>query len=314
MRPAPQLVAVAPTTTSNPLTVEVSIEVDTAANLTGLTRRTTATVSSTTPDPNDDVAPGNNTDTAEVTFAGVADLTIRKTADPTVVPGADITWTVTVENLGPSDSLDPITVTDTLPLGMTEFVSAEGVVAADDWDCATTTDALVTCIKGTPLAAGASSAITIVGTVDPDLADPPITAISNTATVTPTTDQGLNTAPDTATNIVNIIEPDVGITKRVDNLTPQPGDTFNYTIELSNTDVADAFAIVVTDDIPAGIAVDPTTIRPAGTLSGTNGVLAPDGVTRAGRRHDHLEHRHPGEGRHPAADLLGDVRTEQHAR
>ncbi len=78
---------------------------------------------------------------------------------------------------------------------------------------------------------------------------------------------------------MNIVEPDVGITKRVDNLTPQPGDTFNYTIELSNTDVADAFAIVVTDDIPAGIAVDPTTIRPAGTLSGTTDVLAPDGVT-----------------------------------
>jgi large repetitive protein len=253
------------TTDSTVDNVEVSIEVDSAADLTGQTVTNTAEVSSTTPDGNLD----NNDDTANVTFVGVADLALTKTSSGTAVPGADVTWTIDVENLGPSDSLAPITVTDALPAGMARFVSAAGV-AAGDWDC-TTTDVLVTCVKNSTLAAGASSEITVVGTTDPTVGGP--ATITNSATVTPTTGEGQNaTENNTDTDIVTLIEPDVAIAKSVDDVSPEPGDTFEYTVALTNDGPAPAFDLVVSDDVPTGIAVVASSISAAGTLTGTTAV------------------------------------------
>ncbi|MGB0113964.1 MAG: hypothetical protein WBP59_12135 [Ilumatobacteraceae bacterium] len=242
--------------------VEVSIEVDTDADLVG-TSTNTVVVSSTTPDSN----PDNDDDDADVTFVGVADLALTKSSSGTAVPGGDITWTIEVENLGPSDSQAPITVTDALPTGMTEFTDAEGAVVADGWNC-TTTAVLITCVKTSALAAGDTTELTITGTSDPDVT--PLLPITNSATVTPTTGEGPNpVGPNTDTDTVDFVEPDVSIVKSVDDLTPQPGDTFSYTIALTNADTTPAHNLVVTDDIPDGIVVDPATIAPAGTLTGT---------------------------------------------
>lgn len=245
--------------------VEVQIEVDTAANLTGQTVRNTAVVSSTTPDSNS----LNNTSSADVTFAGVADLALTKTSSGTAVPGGDVTWTITVTNLGPSDSLNPITVTDALPAGMSRFVSAAGVVPGDGWVCdpINLINPNVRCVKGSRLAAGASTLLTVVGTTNPAVGGP--AQITNSATVTPTTPEGPNaTGNNTGTNVVTLVEPDVAIAKAVSNATPQPGDTFTYTVTLTNAaNRPPAYNLVVTDDVPDGVAVG--TISSGGVLTGT---------------------------------------------
>jgi uncharacterized repeat protein (TIGR01451 family) len=77
-----------------------------------------ATVSSATPDPD----PGNNEATGHVNFAGSADLLITKSGPASVMLGADFTYTLSVDNLGPSTA-SSVVVTDVLSPGVA-FVSA----------------------------------------------------------------------------------------------------------------------------------------------------------------------------------------------
>ena len=66
----------------------------------------TATVAGTTLDP----VPGNNTDTGWVTTTTAADLRIvKERVTAPVVAGREVTWTLAVDNLGPSVSRAPIT-------------------------------------------------------------------------------------------------------------------------------------------------------------------------------------------------------------
>ena len=75
----------------------------------------TATISSATPDPN--AANNSATDTDGITVA--ADLSLTKTAAPTSVNvGSNVVYTLTVSNAGPAPATG-VTVTDTLPAGLT---------------------------------------------------------------------------------------------------------------------------------------------------------------------------------------------------
>jgi large repetitive protein len=128
----------------------------------------TATVSATTADP----TPGNNSASASTTVGASANLSITKTGAASAAPNADLTYTITVNNAGPS-SATSVSVSDTLPAGVT-FVSA----TPSQGSCSGTTT--VTCSLGT-LANAATATVsltvhTIVGTA-------PGTVISNTATV-----------------------------------------------------------------------------------------------------------------------------------
>src|SRR5205807_1386249 len=77
-----------------------------------------ATVSSATPDP----TPGNNAGTDTDTPAAQADLSAIKTdGSATYTAGTDVTYTVTVNNTGPSDA-QALLLSDPLPAGTT-FVS-----------------------------------------------------------------------------------------------------------------------------------------------------------------------------------------------
>ena len=105
------------------ITVTVSIPAGTAP---GTVLSNTADVTARTYDP----LLANNTDTDTATVTTAADLAIAKTHSGAVVAGQDATYTLDVTNLGPSVSVAPITVVDTLPAGST-FVSAAGV----GWVC-----------------------------------------------------------------------------------------------------------------------------------------------------------------------------------
>jgi uncharacterized repeat protein (TIGR01451 family) len=127
----------------------------------------TASVTSNESDPN----PDNNSATQATTVNAPpsADLSITKTDSPDPVPvGANITYTITATNGGP-DTATGVTVTDTLPGGVT-LVSA----TASQGSC--NGSATVTCSLGS-LANGSSAAVTIVVTATQ------AGTISNTASV-----------------------------------------------------------------------------------------------------------------------------------
>lgn len=126
-----------------------------------------------------------------------ADLSIDKVAVGDFTAGDIGTYTLTVTNHGPSASLAPLTVTDVLPEGMS-FRSAEGT----GWQCSAV-GRTVTCTSATPLAAGASSAVTLRVALDPGLTGRQV----NGATVSgPARD--LDPADNTDTATVDVARPD----------------------------------------------------------------------------------------------------------
>jgi uncharacterized repeat protein (TIGR01451 family) len=123
-----------------------------------------------------------------------ADLKMLMTRVGNLQVGGKATYTATVTNLGPNQEDGPITVTDTMPAGMSQ-PSGSGT----GWSCSTSGQR-VTCTYAGPLAVGASlppitftATITAAGTY------------TNTATVTGTEFDNVsfnNTVSDTATTIV----------------------------------------------------------------------------------------------------------------
>ncbi len=91
----------------------------------------------------------------------------------------------------------------------------------------------------------------------------------NGTTLTNTATMSINGSTGTTTNgvTVTVVEPDLEITKSVDDDTPTYGQTLTYTLHVAHTadSSADAFDVTVTDVIPAGLTyVANSATAPAG--------------------------------------------------
>jgi uncharacterized protein len=185
-----------------------------------------ATVTSATTDPNT----GNETGTATTSVGfGSADLSVTKTDSPDPVnAGANITYTITVNNAGPS-SATTVQLSDTVPANTT-FVS---LAAPAGWSCTTPPNGgtgAITCTNAS-VAVG-SNVFTLVVAVSPNAA--PGTVISNTATVaSATTDP--NTGNESDTETTSVLSPaNVSGTKTASG-SFAAGNTVTYTVTLSNS-------------------------------------------------------------------------------
>ena len=156
---------------SSVFTLTVAVDSSVAA---GTVLSNTATAASDTGDPDS----GDLSDTETTTVATSADLAVTKvdTPDP-VVAGANLVYTITVDNNGPSTAVS-VSLSDTLPTGTT-FVSLPDPAG---WSCtkpAVGSGGTVSCSN--PSFAVGSSVFTLTVMVDPSVADG--TVLSNTATV-----------------------------------------------------------------------------------------------------------------------------------
>jgi uncharacterized protein len=236
----------------------------------------TATLSSATTDPN----PGNNSATATTTVGALADLEITKTASPNPVnAGANLTYTITVINSGPSSAVDA-GWTDTLPAGTT-FVS---LASPAGWSCTTPavgSGGTVTCTNA--LFAPGSPVFTLVVQVDP--ATPPST-ITNTATATALTFDPDETQP--ATTETQVLSPaSLSATKTFSGST-EPGGTVEYQIVITNdgpSQQGDYAGDELVDVLPPGLiltgatSTSPTVLVNLGTNTVTwNGVIPAGGT------------------------------------
>ena len=214
-----------------------SLTVAVSAGATGSISNT-ANVTSTTTDSN----PGNNSSTAPVTITTSADVSITKTAASSVNAGANLTYTITVANNGPSDA-QTVTWTDTLPAGTT-FVS-ENQTSGPTFNC--TTGATVSCSIGT-LVSGASAAFKVIAGVNN--ATPNGTVLSNTANVTSTTtDSNPGNNSSTAPTTV-FASADLSVTKSGPTTLTALGFDIVYTIHAANNGPTDAFNVTLTDTLP----------------------------------------------------------------
>ena len=223
----------------------VSVSASIAANVpAGTTVTNTAAVSALTADP---VA---SSSTSAVSVVTAADLAITKSINGTPRAGQAVSWTLGVSNLGPSVSTGPITVTDTLPIGLSG-VTATGI----GWSCPQATP--LVCTRSGALAVGPSNSITVTGT----LASSYTGTIANSATVAgpantnPANDSAsTSTAVDTETALTiakSLVAP---ITPPATSPEIVPGQNAVFQFIVTNTGAADARTVTVADALPDGLS------------------------------------------------------------
>ena len=183
-----------------------------------------------------------------------ADLYVLKALDnQTPTNGASITYTVTVGNNGP-DAATNVTVTDTLPAGVT-FVSASPSAAYNSATGVWTVGAL---------ANQASATLTITTTVTDN------TTITNAAFISHSDQSDPNTNNNYATAGGNPNAADLIVFKTVDKPVANPGDAIAFTITVRNNGPAAATNVQVTDQLPFGVTF--VSALPSAAYNSTTGV------------------------------------------
>ncbi len=183
-----------------------------------------------------------------MTVRDEADLAIVKTFTGTnpVAAGAETTFTLAVQNLGPSDA-DNVIVGDELPGGVT-LVKATGA----GWDCSDAGQ-VVTCQRDSLAANSSAPVITLTIQVD---SGQPEGVISNTATVTastpdPDTDNNTSTDRFAVTTSADLVL----VKNHAPDVVAIAGEPVTFELTVRNDGPSDAQApIVVEDTLPVGLS------------------------------------------------------------
>lgn len=243
---------------ANGATAQFTLVIE-AGNITSATN--TATVSADSDDGN----PNNDSSTVITTVTPSADMAVTKNGPATIGAGANITYTVTVTNEGPSDA-DDVSLTDTLPADTT-FVSATQN-SGPTFSCITPSvggTGTITCTIAS-LSPAATATFTFVLHVSPATSS---SNIANTAEVTTTTsDPGSGNDSSTSTAAV-VVEADVAVVKSGPT-SADAGTDITYNVIVTNNGPADAATVSLTDTVPAN-----TTFVSATQNSGPTFTCAP---------------------------------------
>jgi uncharacterized repeat protein (TIGR01451 family) len=255
-----------------PLTITVGVADDVAPVITN-----TATVSG-----GGEVNTANDSASDVTATSPVADLTIGKAhaGDFRQGDAADI-YSITVSNVGTAPTTGSVTVTDTLPAGLTPTPADGGTI--NGWSV-TVNGQTITATRPDPLADGASyPVLTLV--VGVSVTAP--ASVTNTAVVSGGGE--VKDANDTAADVTAITQVgDLTITKTHSGAF-HPGDAADaYTITVGNVGATatDGSKVTVTDTLPAGetpTAADKGTINGwAVTVNGQTIIATRTGVLAAG--------------------------------
>jgi uncharacterized repeat protein (TIGR01451 family) len=184
-------------------------------------------------DPND----GNNTSSLTIT-PQQADLQVTKSvSNPTPNVGDTVTFTVNLTDNGP-DSATNVSVTDLLPAGLI-FVTATPSEGA--YSSATGVWTVGTVTVGTP------QTISIQATVTSPA------QVTNSASITHADQYDPDTTNNTDTATVIPQQADLGVSKSVDNPTPNVGDTIHYTVTVYDNGPDPVTGATVQDLLPAQV-------------------------------------------------------------
>ncbi len=219
-----------------------------------------------------DASPANNSATDTDTVIAAADLSITKTTASTFIVGSNASYTLTARNNGPQSAAGTITVSDTLPAGLT-YVSATGT----GWTCSNASGT-VTCTRAGPVTSGTTlPAITLTVAVGASAAP----SVTNTASVASNTTFDPN-ATDNSSSVTSpvTVPTDLTIAKsHTGNFTQ--GQSGTYSIIVTNSGgVASSGTVTVTDTLPASLT--------PGSATGTGWTCNTAGQTVTCTRSDSL--------------------------
>jgi uncharacterized repeat protein (TIGR01451 family) len=227
-----------------------------------------------------EVNTANNSATDTTAITPVADLTISQSRVGDFHAGdRAATYTIVVSNVGGAATTGAVTVTDTLPAGLTPTSAVTGII--NGWTVSFVGQT-VTATRSDPLAAGAGyPALTLTVSI----ASTAPATITNTATVAGGGE--VNSANNSATDVSPIIQvADLAIAMSATG-NFSPGGTATYLITVANVGrAATTGTVTVVDVLPAGLsyagpaAVNGWNIAVSGqTVTATRSdVLAPGAV------------------------------------
>ena len=230
----------------------------------------TATVSSTTTDPN----LANNTATAAdvVALATDADLVTTNSASPTsVAAGSNVTYTQSVTNLGPAVTTAGMTITQSTPPN-TNFQS---MTPPAGWTCGTLPlvggTGTITCTLAGTLAVNGTASFSLVLQVN--AGTPSGTNITDTASATAgNMVPGITTNTASATVVVaNANSADMAIVKTGNPNPVTQGTPLTYTLTVTNNGPASATNVTVMDTLPSSLTY--LSVTPPGPCSEANGTV-----------------------------------------
>jgi trimeric autotransporter adhesin len=203
-----------------------------------------------------------------ITSTPQVDLGIAKTHSGIFTVGQIGSYTIKVTNgtgtgMEPEDN--PVTVTDTLPAGMS-FASASGA----GWSCGAASQ-VVTCTHGPSIAIGGALPDLVLNV---NVAGAAVGTVVNQASVTSASND-LTLSNNSATDSTVVVGSDLSTSTKsvvdVNGGSANPGDTLRYTITLNETAGYAATNVSVTDDMPAGSSGFTVVGFPAGAVNGSSG-------------------------------------------
>ncbi|MDO4781510.1 MAG: SdrD B-like domain-containing protein, partial [Candidatus Saccharibacteria bacterium] len=226
-----------------------SLHFDVVANDTvdAATINNTATISTTTPETN-----YNNNSSSYALRVPQADLSLTKQVSQSVMSPEDITgakrltYTLTLENKGPNDA-DRVTVTDTLPDGMT-YVSAGQTSGVGNFTAATAGQT-ITLTAAQPVPVGGRAVFTVTTTINADPLPAANTPFYNDACAKsdmadPVTDNNCDSATVTVGSFANVY------LKKAAPVKANIGKDIAYTLRYGNNGNVAAEGWSVSDPLP----------------------------------------------------------------
>jgi uncharacterized repeat protein (TIGR01451 family) len=188
-----------------------------------------------------------------------SDMQVTAAASAGFASGSSATYTLTLDNNGPQSAVGPITVTNTLPAGLT-YTSVTGT---GSWTCSTAGQ-VATCTWAGTYNKNSPTTITIIAFITSAVA----TSVTNVATVSYPGLDDSNLANNTASTTSAVTVRSVATTPDGATVSQLPSNGTNYTqtFVVTNTgSVSDSYTVVATV-APAGVV---TIVSVAGTLGNT---------------------------------------------
>lgn len=192
------------------------------------------------------------------------DLTIAKSHTGDFTRGSTGTYTITVTNSGTAASSGTITVTDTLPSGLSVNGGAvggitEGGTNAANWTCNSNaaTPQVITCTSTTAIAISGTSVFNFAVNVATTAAASVTNSVAVSGGNEATANNGNNSATDPTTTIGGV--PNVGLVKsctspsNCDSAPQLPGTDISYRIEFTNSGGSGASNLRIVDGIPTNM-------------------------------------------------------------